>query len=933
VGRFTGRQEATPRALERLRADRDRIVESWARAMRASGSRSAADDVLAVVDGIPAIVDATVDALAGRPWPAARRNELARAHGLARALAGWSPDELYLEFETLRRLFGARVEHAGVLGGAVHEEVIASFAREAIAAHTRHRDAALDREREAEAFVSELRELLADGPIHFDLFEGAEHVLRVVHPRTRALLRARPGGSLRAIAARDAAIAPLLALLDRVYTDGEAGSIAEIRFALPDVASAVKDCVFRVDAMPWRVAGRVRGVVCFCVDVTEAHEARRALEEANGRVEALLTEIPDPVFLAGRDGRFVVASHSICDVLGAPSVDRILGTRCVDWLDVEAAKLVLAADAETLRTGRTQTIELEIGSPGSERTFLSTRSPVRDARGAIVGIAATLKDITDRKKEERVRTSLLEDVVAAHEKEEAAHARLRAIFDDAPMVISIHRGGPDFRYEFANRALRTLYGGDPRDRSPFDYFPASEAAAVRRTFDEVFSTGRTSVAREIGTKVGRDRGPRWFDFVVQRLPDEADGPRAIAFCVETTHEVRARRAIEQTAKRLSEVQAVIEAAPSRTASADDLLAGAVDYAISAFSCDAALFLLESESGRLRVRAGRGVPEDALARELERDRCFAGEVFSRGPVILDDDAEIRGRCPFLRGVDARHVVGVPLRTDHPIGAIILARTSDKRFGPEIVSTLQIVADRLATAVENAELYERARAGLRKLQEERVLREQFVATLSHDLRTPLSAAKIGTQIAMRTDGLPTRVHDGLARVVEALDRIDKMIRDLLDANRLRAGEPLPLQLATCDLVEVVRAVARELVAIHGDRFRVRAEGVVEGRWDGAALRRVLENLAANAAKYGDPATPVEIELAADAEKATIAVRNEGDPIPEDRRADLFLAFRRGRKDGAGWGVGLVIVKGIVEAHGGRVSVECGERSTAFVIELPR
>ncbi|HEX5752916.1 MAG TPA: HAMP domain-containing sensor histidine kinase [Archangium sp.] len=114
-----------------------------------------------------------------------------------------------------------------------------------------------------------------------------------------------------------------------------------------------------------------------------------------------------------------------------------------------------------------------------------------------------------------------------------------------------------------------------------------------------------------------------------------------------------------------------------------------------------------------------------------------------------------------------------------------------------------------------------------------REQFVSSLSHDLRTPLTAAKMSAQLIPRQPHLPDKVYSLAARVRQNIDRADQMITDLLDANRIRAGQGLPLEVS-----------AEELSRVHGERFHLRSEKRMEGRWDARALRRLVENLCGNA-----------------------------------------------------------------------------------------
>jgi signal transduction histidine kinase len=226
---------------------------------------------------------------------------------------------------------------------------------------------------------------------------------------------------------------------------------------------------------------------------------------------------------------------------------------------------------------------------------------------------------------------------------------------------------------------------------------------------------------------------------------------------------------------------------------------------------------------------------------------------------------------------------------------------------------------------------------ELRGEREMHERFVAMLSHDLRTPLAAAQMGAHLVARKAAGDPAIQRLASRIVENTERADQMIRDLLDVNRIRAGQALPIEPAPCRLGHLLSEVLDELRTIHGDRFVLRAHPEVEGVWSCGAVRRVVENLCNNAIKYGAPSRPVTVSFGAFGGSAWIEVHNAGVPIPAEDLPHLFDAFRRTanaeRGGQRGWGLGLALIKGIAEAHGGGVRVESSaERGTSFRVVLP-
>lgn len=228
-------------------------------------------------------------------------------------------------------------------------------------------------------------------------------------------------------------------------------------------------------------------------------------------------------------------------------------------------------------------------------------------------------------------------------------------------------------------------------------------------------------------------------------------------------------------------------------------------------------------------------------------------------------------------------------------------------------------------------------IQKLKVEKNLRETFVAALTHDLRTPLAAAKMGVQLLGRRHAdLPT-VQSSVARVSGSLDRAERMIQNLLDASIIKAGKRVALELGECDFHAVTAQALDELSALYPERFVLKAEGEFKMKGDPLGLRRIVENLASNAAKYGAPGTPIEVLLERGEQHVVLQVRNQGTPIAADELQTIFEPFHRARSatESAekGWGLGLPLVRGIAEAHGGKASVtsSAGE-GTCFTITLP-
>jgi signal transduction histidine kinase len=255
----------------------------------------------------------------------------------------------------------------------------------------------------------------------------------------------------------------------------------------------------------------------------------------------------------------------------------------------------------------------------------------------------------------------------------------------------------------------------------------------------------------------------------------------------------------------------------------------------------------------------------------------------------------------------------------IGVLYVARATEP-FSPRERRRLAALADLLSVLLDNARLYAALRSKIRDYEAEWLLRERFVSVLAHDLRSPLSVARIGATLLLRVPESLDERRDIAARIVTGIDRTDRMVRDLLDANRIRAGKQLTLKLGPCGLLDAVRDAVMELVSEFGDVFRVEGDESVAGVWSEQDLRRVAANLGSNAAKYGSQGADVVFSVArSERGGPRLSVHNEGNPLTPEELAHIFQPFSRTASAEAGgsrgWGLGLTLVKGTVEAHGAR------------------
>jgi signal transduction histidine kinase len=220
--------------------------------------------------------------------------------------------------------------------------------------------------------------------------------------------------------------------------------------------------------------------------------------------------------------------------------------------------------------------------------------------------------------------------------------------------------------------------------------------------------------------------------------------------------------------------------------------------------------------------------------------------------------------------------------------------------------------------------------------RDIQELFMVTLTHDLRGSINTVKLGTQLILRRLERGDSHLEVAARMISAIDRMDSMIQNLLDASRLRAGQSLKLEFAECDLDRLIQDLVEDLRFTYGERFIIVSDSPVRIYCSHKEIRRVIENLAINAVKYGTPNTPITLAIEQTKTHINLTVHNEGNPIAPDAQSILFQQFRRtiSANEQTGWGLGLFLAKRITEAHQGTIEVESTEaKGTSFIIKLPK
>lgn len=348
-----------------------------------------------------------------------------------------------------------------------------------------------------------------------------------------------------------------------------------------------------------------------------------------------------------------------------------------------------------------------------------------------------------------------------------------------------------------------------------------------------------------------------------------------------------------------------------------------------------LLLLGPENTHLWVAASVG-----LGRK-EMQGALAGTLLARSSqeFLVDPVREVEVSSA-LRKVGILSLLSAPLapHSSDALGVLVIGSNEERSFSPRERRHLEALTEQVSFHLESARLFANLASTVYDLQRERGLRELFVAVLAHDLRGPLAASKLAAQLMLEPGRLELGELAELGLTVNRnIDRMDRLVQDLLDVSLVTAGQPLPMHRARCDLGQLAVQVVDELRPLCSGSFELNCQGQVVGFWSQDSLRRAMWNLISNAVKYGRSGTPITVTVERAGRGGRFLVHNEGTAISPADQANLFAPFSRtleAQESGKqGWGLGLALVHACIEAHGGVTGV-CSQpgMGTTFYFELP-
>ncbi|MGC9469146.1 MAG: sensor histidine kinase, partial [Anaerolineae bacterium] len=402
------------------------------------------------------------------------------------------------------------------------------------------------------------------------------------------------------------------------------------------------------------------------------------------------------------------------------------------------------------------------------------------------------------------------------------------------------------------------------------------------------------------------------------------GAKTLPIIDPTMDECQTHRQTIRTLERLLKISRRLNS----TLEMRPLLEQIVDSASDLTNADGASILLMEGDETLRFAAANGPRSSSLpGTEIPLEHSLAGWVVRHREMAVIEDAESDSRMYSIQTLDTtRSIIAAPMIfADKVIGVLESVTTKTRhRFTQQDQETMETLASIAAVAVQNARLFQQS---------------DWISEVMHEIRTPLTALLSYAELLLR----PDLDEEARERFVQTIKRETERVCDLatqfLDLARLESGRST-LSRELVDMDEIIRNaidVLRPGAEERGHRIEIDVQGALPPViGDKARLHQVLLNLVSNAIKYTEPGGRVAVRAKAGDDEITVAVEDTGPGIPKDQIPQLFRKFQRlpGSEQKAwGTGLGLVVTREIVEAHGGRIWVESEVgRGSVFYVAFP-
>jgi PAS domain S-box-containing protein len=721
-------------------------------------------------------------------------------------------------------------------------------------------------------------------------------------------------------------------------------------------------------------SGKLLGFAKVTRDLSDRQRTLEALRSSEERFRLLVESVGDyAIYMLDVDGR-VTTWNLGAERMKGYSAQEIIGQNFATFFpESDIAEGKPARELAVAReSGRFEDEGWRIRKDGSRFWANAVVTAAYDPLGKLVGFAKVTRDLTARREAEETTRRLIAEQAArkaaqaAEEELRASEERLRSLSRRLEIVLDGMADGMTVqdrsgRIVLANSAAAAIFGVDSAQvlidgsRNVFDHFEVLDENGRALPPEELPSSrvfvGERASAANVHLRRRGSGQEAWFALRATAVLD-SDGAAELAISI--WHDVTERHRRERQAKYLAEASTALS-----TSLVDDAkLSRLAHLLVPSLGDWCTIFLLQGEYLREAATTHHEVGRAALAAAYRQryplDEAHVAGVWQvirggrshtlngltdamLGQLATDPDA-----LASLKAIGIRSAVIVPiLARDRVLGAMtVVTAESDRHYEPSDVALLEELGRRTGVALENAQLYAAARHAAEVADAASRAKDEFLATVSHELRTPLTAI-LGWSRLLKdraTDAALLKPIDVIHRNAEAQVKI---IDDILDVSRVITGK-FKLELKAADLVSITRE-AIDVVRPSAVAKKISIEFTASGEScllvaDPERLRQAVWNLLSNAVKFTEPKGAIHVGLEQVNSTAVLSVADTGGGIDPEFLPFVFDRFRQAdssttRRVG-GLGLGLALVRHIVELHGGTVSVTSeglGKGST-FAIRLP-
>jgi PAS domain S-box-containing protein len=709
-----------------------------------------------------------------------------------------------------------------------------------------------------------------------------------------------------------------------------------------------RNCWFDVRAYP-----SPEGLTMYLQDITQRRADEQALQDGNKRLQVALS--------AGRlgDWRWDAASDRL--TLGARAADifGLAAERALDWqtLGQRLAEADSVRAALQLACARRTDLDVEcrLARAGGQPAWIAVVGRLDyDPEGAVLGMTGVVQDISARKS--------AEDTL--RESEEV----LRALANTIPQLAWMAQ--PDGAIVWFNRRWYEYTGTIPEQVVGWGWQSTHDPDVLPQMLAHWRECLRTGKPFEMEYPIrGADGQYRWF---LTRVNPVRDRLGNVVRWFGTNTDVDQVKRVEQALREESHVLELLNSTGTALASQRDLrglLQTVTDAATGVAGARFGAFFYHGKDSdgdlfTLHTVSGAAPPGFAPFGATHGSTLFAPSLHGEGVTRLDDistDARYRDAAPFFGKADpapaVRSYLALPViaRSGEVLGSLYFGHPEAGIFSARTERIVGGIAAQAAVAIDNTRLYEAAQRAAEErkvlLESERSARaeaertsqmkDEFLATLSHELRTPLSAILGWAQVLRRGTRDAADLQRGLQTIERNARAQAQLIEDLLDMSRITSGKVL-LDMQTVAPPQFIDA-AVDTVRPAADAKNITLEKHYDGAGaaiagDPARLQQVIWNLLSNAIKFTPRDGRVAISVGERDGQVEITVQDNGVGIKPEFKAHVFERFRQGdasttRRHG-GLGLGLSIVKHLIEQHGGTVRVDSAgeDQGASFTIALP-